>query len=380
MIKILFISGTRADFGKIKPLIKSVQGSKTHDYGIFVTGMHLMARYGLTINEIKKSGFDNIYSYINQTPGESMESVLANTISGLSRYLHENHFDLIVVHGDRVEALAGAMVGALRNTLVAHIEGGEVSGTIDELMRHAITKMSHIHFVGSDTARKRLIQLGERPSSIFNIGSPDVDIMLSDSLPTIKEAKSRYDIEFDTYSLAMLHPVTTRPEYQEEHATIFVDSLIKSNKNYVVIYPNNDPGSDEILKAYKKLQGNSRFKIFPSVRFEHFLILLRNSDFIIGNSSAGIHEAPVYAIPTINIGERQHNRIKHDSVTNVDFDERDILKAIQNAPRPNSSPPLFHYGKGDSASRFMSALADTSLWSESRQKYFRDIEFDDDKE
>lgn len=375
--RILFISGTRADFGKIKPLIKAVQDSDAYEYGIFVTGMHLMSRYGLTFNEIRKSGFDQTYTYINQTPGESMDSVLANTISGLGRYLHENHYDLIVVHGDRVEALAGATVGALRNILVAHIEGGEVSGTIDELMRHAITKMSHIHFVGSDTARKRLIQLGEKPASVFTIGSPDIDIMLSNNLPRIEDAKHRYDIIFDDFAIAMLHPVTTLPEHQEEHARVFVESLIQSNEQYIVIYPNNDSGSDEILKAYKKLDGNKNFRVFPSIRFEHFLTLLKNSKFIIGNSSAGIHEAPVYSVPTINIGERQNNRISHESVYNVAFSEKEILKAICDIPSDKAAP-LFHYGTGDSAAKFIGALDEEKLWIGARQKYFQDIEFSDD--
>ncbi|SDS66873.1 UDP-N-acetylglucosamine 2-epimerase (hydrolysing) [Halopseudomonas litoralis] len=377
--RILFISGTRADFGKIKPLIKSVQDSDAFKYGVFVTGMHLMSRYGLTVNEIKKSGFDQIHTYINQIPGEDMESILANTITGLSRYLHEHQYDLIVVHGDRVEALAGATVGALRNILVAHIEGGEVSGTIDELMRHAITKMSHIHFVGSDTARKRLVQLGENPTSIFTIGSPDIDVMLSDSLPDINDAKKRYDIQFDNFSIAMLHPVTTLPELQAQHANIFVDSLIKSDLNYIVIYPNNDAGSENILQAYKRLEGRANFRVFPSLRFEYFLALLKKSKFIIGNSSAGIHEAPVYSVPTVNVGERQHNRIKHSSVYNVDFKEVDILEAISSLPATKNSPPLFHYGNGDSAAKFMEALGDDGLWTRSRQKYFQDIEFDNDK-
>src|SRR5690606_22832815 len=176
--KILFITGTRADFGKLKPLINVIKSSSDFEYKIFGTGMHMLSKYGNTIHEISKSGFaDNLFEYMNQVEGEPMEVILANIIVGVSRYLHENPVDLIVVHGDRVEALAGATVGALRNILVAHIEGGELSGTVDELMRHAITKLSHLHFVASDVARKRLLQLGESEDSIFVIGSPDIDVM-----------------------------------------------------------------------------------------------------------------------------------------------------------------------------------------------------------
>jgi len=147
MKNILFVTGTRADYGKIKSLMKKVKKSSDFDLMIFVTGMHMLSKYGATYNEIEKDGFTNLYKYINQTENSSMDNVLANTILGLSNYINEYQIDLIVVHGDRVEALAGAIVGALNNIRVAHIEGGEISGTIDDSIRHAITKFSHIHFV-----------------------------------------------------------------------------------------------------------------------------------------------------------------------------------------------------------------------------------------
>jgi UDP-N-acetylglucosamine 2-epimerase (hydrolysing) len=142
MRKIVFITGTRADFGKLKPLIRAVEQHGDFEYSIFATGMHLLYRYGMTVEEIHKAGFTNIFAYMNQIHGEPMEMVLANTITGLSRYLHEYEPDLLVVHGDRVEAMAGATVGALRNILVGHVEGGELSGTVDDLIRHSVTKLA----------------------------------------------------------------------------------------------------------------------------------------------------------------------------------------------------------------------------------------------
>jgi len=375
--RILFLTGTRADFGKMKSLIACVRDSDAFEYGIFVTGMHMMSRYGLTANEIGKSGFRNAFMYMNQSEGDSMDAVLANTIIGLGRYLDEYHHDLIVVHGDRVEALAGATTGALRNIRVAHIEGGEVSGTIDELLRHAITKMSHIHFVASETARKRLIQLGEAPENVFMIGSPDIDVMLSDQLPSLAEAKKRYEIDFENYAIAMLHPVTTEQNCQAENAKIFVESLIESDHKYVVIYPNNDLGSQAIFEAYKMIQDNPRFRIFPSIRFEYFLTLLKYAKFLIGNSSAGIHEAPVYAVPTVNIGRRQHNRITHDSVHNTEFDKDRILATISACLSSKHVPPLYHYGKGGSAQKFLEVLLGDTLRTPT-QKHFNDVLFDHD--
>ncbi len=370
--KILFVTGTRADFGKLKPLISAVKNSKSFEYQIFATGMHLLSKYGETVTEIYKSGFDNTFSYMNQVEAEATEIVLANTITGLSRYLHEHHVDMIIVHGDRVEALAGAAAGALRNILVTHIEGGEVSGSIDELMRHAISKLSHIHFVVNDKAKKRLRQLGEDPETIFKIGSPDVDAMLSDSLPSLDKAKNRYQILFEDYAVAMLHPVTTEYYSQYEHVEIFVDALLSSDQNYIVVYPNNDHGTQFIFDAYKRLEGKSNIKIFPSIRFEYFLVLLKNALFLIGNSSAGIHEAPIYGVPTINIGTRQNNRFSYESIYNVEFNKNKILDAIQVFEKHTRFIPCTYYGDGKSSEKFIDALND-KVWNISSQKTFKDI-------
>jgi UDP-N-acetylglucosamine 2-epimerase (hydrolysing) len=177
--------------------------------------MHMLSRYGSTAIEIHKAGFDNIFPYINQdaSVNSQMDLVLANTIQGLGHYIRECPPDLIVVHGDRIEALAGAIVGALNNILVAHIEGGEVSGSVDELIRHAVSKSSHLHFVANDEARARLVQMGEARSSIFVIGSPDIDVMLSDSLPDLEEVKTKYEIPFAEYAIFLLHPVTTELQH-----------------------------------------------------------------------------------------------------------------------------------------------------------------------
>lgn len=370
--KILFITGTRADFGKLKPLIRAVKNSPNYDYQIFGTGMHMLSKYGGTIKEVGRSGFENLFTYMNQVEDEDMEVVLANTIIGLSRYLHENKADLIVVHGDRVEALAGATVGALRNILVAHIEGGEISGTVDELMRHAISKLSHIHFVASSVAEKRLQQLGEDPETIITIGSPDVDVLLSNDLPSLQEAQDRYGIHFDNFALAMLHPVTTETDSQLLHATEFVDSLLDSGENFIVIYPNNDNGSEHIFTAYKRLKNQKNIRIFPSLRFEYFLTLLKNAKFIIGNSSAGIHEAPIVAVPTINIGSRQQNRFKHSSIFDVPFEKKAILNAMNKVRQLKICEPCTHYGDGTSAVKFLQTL-DARVWNISNQKQFKDM-------
>ncbi|MBD3842434.1 MAG: UDP-N-acetylglucosamine 2-epimerase (hydrolyzing) [Campylobacterales bacterium] len=373
--KILFLSGTRADFGKIKALIQVVDDLENFEYRIFVTGMHLLKRYGSTFQEIEKSGFKNIHKYINQHIDEPMEMVLANTIHGLSRYVHENRPDMIVVHGDRVEALAGAIVGSVNNILVAHIEGGERSGTVDELIRHSVTKLSHLHLVSNEEAKKRIIQMGENQEAVHIIGSPDIDVMKSDNLPTLEEVKKYYDICFDNFHIVMFHPVTTEVEKFGEYANNLVNALIESNENYIVIYPNNDHGTNEIMNAYKRLENNERFLLFPSIRFEYFLILIEYSKSVIGNSSAGIREAPIYGVPSVNIGTRQNMRYKNPSIIDTDYETENILSAIHTVNNYEGRHPICEYfGDGKSADMFKKLLLNETIWKQSPQKIFVDIE------
>lgn len=371
--KILFVTGTRADFGKLKSLIQAVKEAPFCEYRIFVTGMHLQHQYGYTVLELEKAGFQNIKKFKNHTSEMTMDLSLAKTIEGLSEFAKEEKPDLIVVHGDRIETLAGAIVGSLNNILVAHIEGGELSGTVDELIRHSVTKLSHVHFVSNEEAKRRLVQLGELKSSIFEIGSPDIDIMFSESLPDLQKVKAYYEIEFDEYAIAMFHPVTTEIDNMQEYSENFVTALMKSEHKYVVIYPNNDRGSKIILNTYKRLEENERFRIIPSLRFEYFLSLLKKSQFIIGNSSAGIREAHYYKIPSINIGTRQQNRSANTEIINCDYTIENILESIVKTEQVHFSEERFDFGKGNSAGKFMETLKNGALWEIEHQKQFRDI-------
>ncbi|MFP4845646.1 UDP-N-acetylglucosamine 2-epimerase [Winogradskyella sp. PE311] len=371
MRKIVFLTGTRADFGKIKALIQSIENHRDFEPHIFVTGMHLMHEYGYTLIEVERCGFDTIETFNNHTDEATMDLTLAKTINGFSEYIKRINPDLIVVHGDRVEALAGAIVGSLNNILVAHIEGGELSGTIDELIRHSVSKLCHIHYTSNDDAKKRLIQMGELENTIYTIGSPDVDIMFSDNLPELQEVKRYYQINFENYGLAMYHPVTTEIDSIYDKALKFVDGLIESEKNYVVIYPNNDLGSKHILKAYEKLKDHPRFKVYPSVRFEYFLTLLKNASFMIGNSSAGVREAPYYGVPTINIGNRQMNRASSSEIVNIKSEKLAIIQAVNSARKINLDKSD-SFGKGNSAKLFIDSLESNNIWNINHQKQFKD--------
>lgn len=372
MKKVVFLTGTRADFGKLKSLIEILNKSENFQVHIFVTGMHLDEKYGFTVNEIDRYNYPNIYKYSNHDDSAVMDMTLGRTIQGFASYISNIKPDLIVVHGDRIEALAGASVGSLNNILVAHIEGGEVSGTVDELLRHAVSKLSHTHFVANNEAKKRLVQMGEMEESVYIIGSPDMDVMLSKDLPSFNEVAMHYDIPFTNYAISLFHPVTTEIDSLETNAKNYFGALQKSGTNYIIIYPNNDKGSELIMLEVNACQGNERFKIYPSIRFESFLTLIKSAQFIIGNSSAGIREAPYYGIPTVNVGTRQHRRSKDRDIIHAGYGEKEIEEAIKMAINKKIEPKQL-FGTGESNKLFAEILRTDHFWNTSKQKVFADI-------
>ena len=196
MKTILFITATRADFGKLKSLIQETIDSTKYKVLIVVTGMHMMPEFGNTVIEVRKTFQKNMFSFKNQIKKNSLENILAKTVEELSKIIKSKKPNLIIIHGDRVETLAGAIAGSLNHILTAHIEGGEISGTIDDSIRHAVSKLSHIHFVGNKKAKKRLINMGEEKKSIFEIGSPDIDLLKSGDLPNLDKVKKSYSINY----------------------------------------------------------------------------------------------------------------------------------------------------------------------------------------
>ena len=370
--KIIFVTCTRADYGKLKSLILSIQKNNNFISKVFVTGTHNMKLYGSTYLELVKDKIRGIYRYSNQTINMRMDEVLTKTMVGFSSFLIRYKPDLVVVHGDRIEPLACALSSLLNNFLVAHIEGGEVSGTVDEMIRHSISKIAHLHLVSNKTARKRLIQMGENKRYIFEVGSPDVDIILSKNLPKMETVRKIFNIRFDKFSIAIIHPVTTNLKNLKKESEIFFSSLVKSELNYIIIFPNNDLGSEMILKEIYKLKSNNKFKIFPSIRFESYLTLLKNSKFIIGNSSSGIMGAPYYGVTTINIGTRQTNRLKTKLIKNIPFNEKIIIKTINQIKNRKIIKRRF-FGEGNSAKKIEKLLLTNNIWNISKQKNFIDL-------
>ena len=366
--KLLFVTGTRADFGKLEPLAKAAQLAG-FEITFFITGMHMMQRYGETRLEVKRFAGAEFIEFVNQREGDALDFILAKTILGFSDFVHERRPDLVVIHGDRVEAMAASIVCAMRYIRSAHIEGGEVSGTIDESIRHCNTKLCATHFVSSEDAKARVLSLGEAPERVFNIGSPELDTHAQPSGVSIEEVKARYAIPFNDYGIVIFHPVTSEVDSMGAQAASLFGCLVQSGKHFVVIAPNNDPGTDDIFAVIEALP-KDRFRLIPSMRFNYFSELMKNAAVMVGNSSAGVREAPFLGLPSLDVGSRQNNRAQADSIICASaFDQRAITDFVQ-SHWSHQPPPNDDFGNGQSAAQFVAVLQTPDYWLQEQQKSF----------
>jgi len=368
---VLFVTGTRADFGKLEPLAIATRDAG-FDSAFFATGMHMLERYGLTKLEVHRTPGVQVHEFLNQRPGDPQDMILAKTVIGFSDFVKEHAPDLVVIHGDRVEALACALVCATNYIRCAHIEGGEVSGTIDEIYRHCNSKLASQHFVSSDDAARRVMTLGEPAQNIHAIGSPELDFHAGASGVSLAEVQERYDLPFDDYGICVFHPVTSEAATMGAQADALFDALDQSGRNFVVIAPNNDPGSAEIFDAIAQVP-KERFRVLPSMRFAHFSELMKNAKGMVGNSSAGVREAPFIGLPSLDIGTRQTNRAKSPSVFFADASETDAILGFLQTQWGKSYPRHDAFGGGSAAERFIAVLNAPDFWESSLQKTFHDL-------
>lgn len=367
--RILFVTGTRADYGKLEPLARAAQKAGFH-ITFFITGMHMMKRYGETRLEVQRFIDAHFFEYVNQREGDALDFVLSKTILGFSDFLHEHRPDLVVIHGDRVEALGASIVCAMSYVPSAHIEGGEVSGTIDESIRHCNTKLCTTHFVSSEAAQQRVLALGEAPDRIFNIGSPELDTHMRPSGVSVDEVKVRYAIPFADYGVAIFHPVTSELDTIKMQANALFGALEASGKCFVVIAPNNDPGSDMIFSVIEQLPVD-RFRVIPSMRFNYFSELMKNASIMVGNSSAGVREAPFLGLVSIDIGTRQNNRAQAASVLSCLAGDTDKLQSLIRSHWAKRVMPDSSFGRGLASDNFVQVLSRSEFWEISLQKEFR---------
>ncbi len=351
---LLFVTGTRADFGKIEPLAIACRDAG-FKITFFITGMHMMALYGETRLEVKRFEGAEFFEFVNQRAGDAQDFILAKTVMGFSDFVHEHRPDLVIIHGDRVEAMAAAIVCAMRYIPSAHIEGGEVSGTIDESIRHCNTKLCSSHFVSSEAARDRVLRLGESNDSVFVIGSPELDAHGRPSGVSLDEVRKRYDIQFREYGIAMFHPVTSEQESIGAQAQALFSSLEQSGKNFVVVLPNNDPGTAEIVSVIDQLP-KERFRVLPSMRFSYFSELMRNASMMVGNSSAGVRECPFLGIPSLDVGTRQSTRSNAASISICSASDHAAIMRFLTEEWGVRYPRCEIFGQGKAATKFVEVL------------------------
>jgi UDP-N-acetylglucosamine 2-epimerase (non-hydrolysing)/GDP/UDP-N,N'-diacetylbacillosamine 2-epimerase (hydrolysing) len=337
--KICVVTGTRAEYGILRSLLDALRARDDLEYGLLVTGMHLSPEFGSTIHEIMKdphpiwARVDMLLS--SDTPGAQAKG-LGLGIHGMAQTFESLQPDIVVVLGDRDEPLAAVMAAAHMNICVAHLHGGEVSGTIDESIRHAITKFSHLHFPATGRSADFIERLGERKDAIYLVGSCGVDNVKSRKLPGKKAWAEQYD--FDTSQpilLAIQHPVTTEYEDAADNMETFMGALRELRLQTLFIRANADAGNAAMMTTARKIldqfQAQPFVRAYPNIPSEDYMATLKYADAMIGNSSSGLIEAPVFGLPYVLVGTRQDGRECGPSVLHVPNDKKKILDALDTA-------------------------------------------------
>lgn len=330
---IAVVTGTRAEYGIYFPVLKAIQRSSKLDLSLIVTGMHLSKKFGHTVDEIEKDGFiidAKIPLELSEDSGASMARDVGLCILGLTDAFEKIKPDILLVLGDRGEMLATAIAGIYMNIPVAHLHGGEVSGTVDESVRHAITKLSHIHFPATEESAERIRKLGEDEFRIHVVGAPALDTILSETFIPKKEIGKRLDIDINKpIVLVVQHPVTTELDDVERQIRETMDAVVELGEQTVVIYPNADAGGRKIIEIIEQYRNYAFIRIFKNLRHVDYLSLMKYADVMVGNSSSGIIEAPSFGLPVVNLGTRQIGRQRGQNVIDVDYDKDEIIKAIK---------------------------------------------------
>lgn len=335
MKKILLVTERRADYSRFKEILKEINKQNNLKYVLIVTGMHLEKAFGNTINEIRKDGFKVSYKfkmfdkkYLKKDDLGGMSRALSKCFKHLTAILEKEKPDFILSGFDIAANFCLTTIGAHMNIPVGHIQGGEVSGNIDESLRHAMSKFSHFHFVSNQDAKRRLIKMGEQPNSIYSVGCPSIDALLSTKPRSNIYIKKKYNLDLkEKYILVIQHPVTSEKKLIKKHIENIFQALQKFNLNIFFILPNNDYGAKTIVNKIKI----SNMSFASHLELSDYKTLLQNCELILGNSSSGIHEAATFKKPAVNIGTRQQGRLKGKNVIDVGNNYKEIKYGIKKA-------------------------------------------------
>lgn len=369
MKKIMFITGSRGEWGYIRPILRLIDSRDDVDYVLVVTNMHLLSAYGSSYKEIERDGFKIHYKVHMSLDGYShytQAKSLGIFLQSLPDIIENEKPDWVVLAGDRGEQLMGAIAAGYTYTPVAHIQAGEVSGNIDNMARHAIGKFVHLHLASNEDAKNRLLKLGEEEFRVHNVGAPQLDEMVNAVYFSLEEVEKKLCVNLKQgYILAVMHPVTEEYNRARKQAEIVIKALNKFSIPKVMILPNNDAGSYEVKYAIENYR-EGEYHIYANLKREEYLALLKNCNCIVGNSSSGLLEAPTFRIPAVNIGRRQNLRYRGNNVIDVDFDQDHIVRSIKKAMSEEFKEYLVQnvdhpYGDGHSAERILDLLMNTKV-------------------
>ncbi len=381
MKKIAVVTGTRADYGLLYWLLKEIQQDPEMELQLVVTGAHLAPEYGLTYREIEKDGFvirEKVSMLVSGNTTNGTIKSMGLALIGLADALERLTPDLLVILGDRYEILAAAEAALIAKIPIAHIAGGDITeGAFDDSIRHAVTKMAHLHFVTNAQSWRRVRQLGENPDFIYNVGSPGLDYIKKGSLLTREQLASELNIKFLKRNLLItFHPATLEWEKAGQQFQILLDALTDLGPEVGLIFtkPNSDPGGRvllEMVDQYGSEHGNAM--VYTSLgRF--YLSVMAQVDAVVGNSSSGLYEAPSLRKPTVNIGDRQKGRLGAGSVINCPVERKAIVRAIEEAFHKDCSGVINPYGDGESAQRIHGILKQVPDFQELLKKHFYEVD------
>tara|TARA_B100000795_G_C22805767_1_gene444804 strand:- start:3092 stop:4237 length:1146 start_codon:yes stop_codon:yes gene_type:complete len=366
---ILIVTGSRGEYGYIKPIIREIENTSDIDYDIVATNMLLIPEFGNAINTFSEDKIKVKYKVDMSMSGytnASMSKSLGIFIQSFTDIVRNENPSIILISGDRGEMLGAAIVGAHMNIPVAHVQAGEVSGNIDGMTRHAITKFAHLHFASNNDAQVRLQKMGEQKFRIYNTGAPQLDEINNFTYLSKESFYRKFHLKNDKdFAIILLHPITEESHKSESHMSMILDIINHLKIQAILIFPNNDAGSIGIQNAIEANK-NSQIIVTRNLDRESYINLMKNAKFLIGNSSSGILEAASFKLPVINIGRRQNGRLQSKNVINVDFNKDKINHAIEkiynNKVYINGLKKVQNlYGDGKSAKRIVNILKDIQI-------------------
>lgn len=388
--KICAVTGTRADYGLLKRTLLRFENNTKIELEVVITGSHLSENFGNTQNEVIEDGYKNIIKIDIQEKDDSKRAMVESTgiaVEKFAGYFYEKRPDMLVVLGDRFEIFAAATAAAFLGIEIAHISGGDITeGAIDDTIRHCITKMSYLHFPGCEQSAKRIIQMGENPNRVFNVGEPGVENCLNMEFMTLKQLSESIDFDItDTdYAVVTFHPATMENDTAYEQTYELIHAMNKfADMKYIITMANADAGGRMINDIWiKESEKHSNWFLTPSLGVLRYLSAVKYAKIVIGNSSSGIVEAPVLKTPTINIGDRQKGRMMAGSIVNCPANYDEIINALSEVLEQSfyqkCKKVISPFGDGTTSSQIEKIILERLSEKEDKNiscKHFYDIDF-----